>query len=243
MRADFHIHTVLSPCGDIEMSPLAIINKAKEKSLDIIGITDHNSTLMATILKRVGEREGVYVLCGAEVTTREEVHVLAFVDGQSALSLLQEYLNRYLIKVPNNPEVFGYQLVVNESEEVLYQEENLLIGAIEQSLDQVEQFVHSLGGIFIPAHIDKNSNSVLSQLGFLPPDLNANALEFSARCDVRSFLKNHAYLAHNSFISSSDAHYVEDIGRCCTFLDIENVSFEAIKEAIKKCGVENLIYS
>lgn len=243
MRADLHIHTVLSPCADIEMSPVVIINKAKEKSLDIIGITDHNSTLMAPIIKEIGEREGVYVLCGAEVTTIEEVHVLAFVEGSNALSLLQDYLNKYLIKVPNNVDVFGYQLVVNEAEEVLYQEENLLIGAIEQSLDQVEEFVHSLGGIFIPAHIDKNSNSLLSQLGFLPFGLNVDALELSARCVPETFIADNSYLARNNFICSSDAHYIEDIGKCSTLLNIDTLSFVAIKEAIKRCGVGDLIYN
>lgn len=241
MRADLHIHTVLSPCGDIEMSPLAIINKAKEMSLDIIGVTDHNSTLMAPIIKEIGDREGVYVVCGAEVTTIEEVHVLAFVDGKEALSKLQEYLNRYLIKVPNNPDIFGYQLVVNEREEVVFQEENLLIGAIEQSVGEVERFVRSLGGIFIPAHIDKASNSLLSQLGFLPPDLSVDALELSARCNCDSFIKNNAYLDGNSFICSSDAHYVHDIGKCSTFLEMNQISFECIREAIKQCGIDNLI--
>lgn len=243
MRADLHIHTVLSPCGDIEMSPVAIINKAKEKSLNIIGITDHNSTLMAPIIKQVGDRDGVYVLCGAEITTQEEVHVLAFVDGLEALSLLQAYLAKHLIRVRNNPDIFGYQLVVNEKEEVLYQEKNLLIGSINQSIDQVSEFVHSLNGIFIPAHIDKKANSLLSQLGFLPPGLNAHALELSARCIPESFLTKNSYLSKSSFICSSDAHYIEDIARCFTLLDIEQISFEAIKRAIQKSGINNLFFS
>lgn len=243
MKADLHIHTVLSPCGDIEMSPVAIINKAKEKALDIIGITDHNSTLMAPIIKEIGEREGVYVLCGAEITTREEVHVLAFVDGKNALSLLQEYLYRYLVKVPNNIEVFGYQLVVNKEEEVIFEEENLLIGAIDQSIEEVEEFIHSLGGIFIPAHIDKRANSLLSQLGFLPPDLNTDALELSANCVPEVFLTKNSYLTFNNFICSSDAHYIDDVGKCFTFLDIEHISFKTIKEAIKSSAISNLILS
>ncbi len=242
MRADLHIHTVLSPCGDIEMSPVAIINKAKEKLLDIIGITDHNSTLMAPIIKEIGERNGLFVLCGAEITTREEVHALAFVDGNNNLSLLQEYLNRYLFKIPNNPDVFGYQLVVNENEEVVYQEENLLIGAIDQSIDEVEQFVHSLGGIFIPAHIDKKANSLLSQLGFLPADLNVDALELSARSVPQEFIGKNSYLSNRNFICSSDAHYIDDIGKCYTMLDIKNISFNSIKESINRCGIGNLIY-
>ena len=69
-RADMHIHSVLSPCGDIEMSPSAIVAKAKEKGLDIIGLTDHNSTLNADVTRRLGEKAGLHVLMGAEVTTK-----------------------------------------------------------------------------------------------------------------------------------------------------------------------------
>jgi len=233
-KADLHIHTTLSPCGDIEMTPLAIISKAKERDLNIIGITDHNSTLQAREIKRVGEREGVFVLCGAEVTTREEVHVVVLVDGDENLDSLQDYLDQYLIKMPNNPEIFGYQLVVNEQESVLYQEENLLIGSIDRSIEELEEFVHSIGGIFIPAHIDKQQNSIISQLGFVPKHLVADALELSFRSNHDDFIKMNPYLKGYTFISSSDAHYPEEIGRTYTNLNLDELSFEKIKLALKK---------
>ena len=233
-KADLHIHTTLSPCGDIEMTPLAIISKAKERDLNIIGITDHNSTLQAREIKRVGEREGVFVLCGAEVTTREEVHVVVLVDGDENLDSLQNFLDQYLIKMPNNPEIFGYQLVVNEQESVLYQEENLLIGSIDRSIEELEEFVHSIGGIFIPAHIDKQQNSIISQLGFVPKHLVTDALELSFRTNHDDFIKMNPYLKGYTFISSSDAHYPEEIGRTYTNLNLDELSFENIKLALKK---------
>ncbi|MDP3452122.1 MAG: PHP domain-containing protein [Bacteroidales bacterium] len=232
MKCDLHIHTTLSPCGDIEMTPLNIIAKAKERGLDIIGITDHNSTLQSRYIREVGEREGIYVMCGAEITTKEEVHVLAFVDGEEALERLQEFLDKSLVRIPNNPDIFGYQLVVNQNEEVLYQEDSLLIGVTDKSIEEVEQFVHSLGGIFIPAHIDKQQNSVLSQLGFMPPSLSADALELSSNCTIDAFITQNSYLSKRAFIQSSDAHYTDDIGKCYTRLDIMEKTFSAVKSAL-----------
>ncbi|MDL2230297.1 PHP domain-containing protein [Alistipes sp. OttesenSCG-928-L06] len=232
VKADLHTHTVLSPCGDIEMTPAFLVRRARELGIGILGVTDHNSTRQCAETRRIGEREGVFVLCGAEITTREEVHVLAFVDGDEKLAVLQRFLDENLPPVANDPEVFGYQLVVNEQEEVLHEEETLLISALDKSLDEVGAFVRSLNGIFIPAHIDKARDSLLSQLGFVPPDLQANALEVSHRCDLTALLAAHPYLSRHPFVRSSDAHYPEEIGRATTELNIETPSFQAIKEAL-----------
>ncbi len=232
IKADLHVHTVLSPCGDIEMTPAFIIAKAKESGLGIIGITDHNSTLQCAEIKRIGDKEGVFVLCGAEITTKEEVHVLAFVDGKENLERLQGYLTEHLPRIPNNVGFFGYQLVVNEKEEILKEEEYLLISAIDQSIEQIEEFVHSLGGIFIPAHIDKRQNSVLSQLGFIPPGLKIDAIELTKHADIDTFTSKNNYLKKYCIIKSSDAHFPGDFGEVCTELNIEVPSFSAIKELL-----------
>jgi len=234
IKADLHIHTVLSPCGDIEMTPAFIVAKAKEKGLGVIGITDHNSTLQCLEIKRIGEREGVFVMCGAEITTKEEVHVLAFVEGKKNLELLQDYLTLHIPKINNNVEVFGYQLVVNENEEIMREEQYLLISALDETIEQVEKFVHSLDGIFIPAHIDKRQNSVISQLGFLPPGLKVDALELTKFTDENKFILQNSYLKKYNFIKSSDAHIPGDFGEIYTELNIESPSFSAIKAALTK---------
>jgi len=231
-RADLHIHTVLSPCGDIEMTPQHIIAAAKAQNLQIIGITDHNSTLQCAELKKVGDREGVFVLCGCEVNTREEVHCLAFFETPEKLAEFQLFLDSRLPSIPNNPDKFGYQLVINEAEEVLQEVDFLLINALSAGIEEVEAEVHRLNGIFIPAHVDKMQNSVLSQLGFLPPDLKVDALELSKRTTVTDFLAKNNYLSRYPFIQSSDAHIVEDIGKAYTVLDLDHVDFLSIKNAL-----------
>lgn len=240
LKADLHIHTLLSPCGDLEMTPVKIVKMAKDKGLDIIGVTDHNSTLMAREVQKVASRDGIIVLCGAEITTREEVHVVAFVENGQKLASLQEFLEDKITRVQNNPDIFGYQPVVDENEQVLYMVDNLLISAVDASVDEVSDFVFSLGGIFIPAHIDKGANSLMSQLGFVPPFLKADALELSFGCDVGSFLEdNISFLKGRSFITSSDAHYLEDVGRCYTQLDMDLFSFEGLRNALNNSTIDD----
>lgn len=217
------------------MSPLNIVMAAKQKGLDIIGITDHNSTRQCAEVRRIGGREGVYVLCGAEITTREEVHVLAFAKWGEPLEQLQQFIDETLPAIPNRPEFFGYQLVVDEDEQVTYEEERLLISATERTLEQVEEFLDSIGGIFIPAHIDKQRDSLISQLGFVPPHLSYDALEISPHCRLERLLEEHSYLSGRPLIRSSDAHYIGDVGRTPQKLDLEegSINFDAIKKSLQ----------
>jgi hypothetical protein len=232
-RADLHTHTVLSPCGDLEMSPVNIVKKAKERGIDILGITDHNSTLHAPLIKELAGREGIMVLMGAEVTTKEEVHCLCFFEDEEKLSEFQKYLDQYLPKIPNDENKFGYQVVVNEKEEIVDEIECLLISGLNQSIEQIERKVHDLEGLFIPAHINKMINSIISQLGFLPPDLNVDALELSHHITKEEFLKKNKYLSKYNFIKSSDAHYVDNIGNVWTNFFMEELNFIEVKRALR----------
>ncbi len=226
------MHTVLSPCGDLEMSPVNIIREAKAKGLDIVGITDHNSTRQAPIVRNYGRKEGIYVLTGVEINTREEIHCLAFFENDLLLAEFQAYLDAHLPDIANNPDRFGYQVVVDTDDNILYEEPKLLISGINQAIHEVEQTVHRLNGIFIPAHIDKPVFSIVSQLYFMPDNLQVDALELSSHTDKESFTKKRADLKNYCYIRSSDAHYVEDIGKVCTILDINNLTFSEIKRIL-----------
>lgn len=234
IRADLHIHTVLSPCGDLEMSPANIIHIARQKGLGIIGITDHNSTRQAPIIRDWGKEQGIFVLTGAEVTTKEEVHCLAFFSNDEELSEFQHYLDDHLPTILNNPDKFGDQVVANIHDEIIYQEEKLLISALDQNIGEIEKKVRQLNGIFIPAHIDKQRFSLLSQLGFIPTGLHYDALELCANTNPGTFISIHPELYLSPFIQSSDAHYPEDIGKVFTLLSPEEISFESIRLSIQK---------
>ncbi|MDP4289825.1 MAG: PHP domain-containing protein [Bacteroidota bacterium] len=231
-KGDLHIHTVLSPCGDLEMSPSNIIHIAKSKQLDLIGITDHNTTRQCKIVRQIGQREGIFVLCGVEVTTKEEAHCLAFFETLEALEAFQVYLDAHLPEVKNDPDLFGYQVVVDEDDNILYEEERSLLSAIDQSIEKIEQMTHSLNGIFIPAHVNKGKNSIISQLGFVPDDLKADALELSKHIGREKFINKNKYLKNNVFIRSSDAHLPELIGETTTLFVMENLNFEEIRKAL-----------
>ncbi|MGM0529733.1 MAG: PHP domain-containing protein [Bacteroidota bacterium] len=231
-RADLHIHTVLSPCGSLEMSPGHIISRAKEKGLDILGITDHNSTRQCKVMKQVGAREGIHILCGVEINTREEVHCLAFFEHAGSLEAFEKLIDNHLPDVRNDPEKFGYQAVVDENEQILDQPEKLLINAIDLSIEAVENKVHEMGGIFIPAHIDRVRNGIIAQLGFIPGALHCDALEISPFTDHKSILAEYDYLEKYMFVQGSDAHYPEDIGKGYTLFSLENAEFAEIKMAL-----------
>jgi PHP family Zn ribbon phosphoesterase len=231
-RADLHIHTVLSPCGDLEMSPANIVAKARETGLDIIGITDHNSTRHCKLIRSLAEPEGIFVLMGAEITTREEVHCLTFFENDDQLSEFQVYLEKHLPHIPNNIERFGYQVVVDKDEQIIDEIEFLLISALDQSIEQVEQKVHSLGGIFIPAHIDRPSYSIISQLGFIPADLLIDGIEISAKCKVQAVVPLLGTQSERTIIKNSDAHYLENIGRTFSTFEMEHRTFNEIIKAL-----------
>ncbi|MFZ4522828.1 MAG: PHP domain-containing protein [Bacteroidales bacterium] len=233
-RADLHIHTLLSPCGDLEMSPDVIIARSKEMLLDIIGITDHNCTRQCGVVRKLGNLKGIKVLCGAEVTTKEEVHCLAFFETEEQLVDFQKFLDDNLPYIANDTKRFGYQVVVDEENNIVYTEERLLLSALTQSIDQVEAKVHSLNGLFIPAHIDKKRFGLLEQLGFLPADLQTDALELSPFANPGEFILKNQYLKNHTFISGSDAHYPHQIGNRITVLEMENSGFEDIRKVLLK---------
>ena len=231
-RADLHIHTVLSPCGDLEMSPDAIIAKAKEMKLDIIGITDHNSTRQCRVISQLGALSGISVLSGAEVTTKEEVHCLAFFETDEQLNDFQKFLDENLPDIRNDVRRFGHQVAVDAENNIVFTEERLLISALNQSIEQVGKKVHSLDGLFIPAHIDKRRFGVLEQLGFLPPDLQVDALEISPFVKKDEFIKQHPVLGNYTFVSGSDAHYPGQVGKRVTVFEMENAGFAELRKTL-----------
>lgn len=235
-KADLHIHTVLSPCGSLEMSPVNIVNEAARKEIDIIGITDHNATHHASLIKRLAADAGIFTLMGAEITSIEEVHCLAYFDADEILVRFQQFIDEHIQKVPNDPEKFGHQLIVDEQENIQDQIDWLLINATNLSIDQIETKVHELGGIFIPAHIDRSAFSLISQLGFVPPDLKADAFEISKYGKVQNILNKFPYLQGKAFITGSDAHFLRDIGNPYTEIKIKSPDFGEIRKAI--LGIE-----
>ncbi len=234
--ADLHIHTLLSPCGSLEMSPATIVEIARARNIDIIGIADHNSTRHGPLVSKLAAEKNIFVLCGAEVTTKEEVHCLAFFKNFESLSRFQVYLDAHLPSIKNNPKYFGHQVVVDQDEMIVEEVERLLISAISQNIHQVEEKVHELEGLFIPAHIDRHKNSLMSQLGFAPAGLIADAFEITPFSTPQSLGRALKGASTQTFIRCSDAHQPKDIGSSTTTFEMEEISFDEISMALKNSG-------
>lgn len=227
------MHTLLSPCGDLGMSPANIVSEAAEKGIDIIGITDHNSTHHAGLIKKIAAPKGIFTLMGAEVTTIEEVHCLTFFEDTDTLKKFQEFLDEKLPDIKNEPLYFGDQVVIDENENIIFSEPRLLTSAIDCSIDDLEKIVHNLGGLFIPAHIDRMKNSIYSQLGFLPEGLKADAIEISRRSTPASEMKRHPELQGFTLVTNSDSHFPGYIGSAYTVFRMEEPTFDEIRLALR----------
>ncbi len=211
---------------------MEIVERALSKGLDIIGITDHNSTLQCKEVVRLAVKKGLAVLCGAEVTSKEEVHCLTFFENFEKLEIFQHYLDQHLPDIPNDIEMFGHQVWVDEDENILGEENRLLISAIDQSIDEVEAKVRSLDGLFIPAHIDRRRFSLYSQLGFMPFDLKPDAVGMTFRADLDKMIKMHPELKELTILRSSDAHFPDAIGEHYTVFEMEECSFQEVRMAL-----------
>jgi len=233
-RTDLHIHTVLSPCGDLEMSPSNIVSLAINHGLDIIGITDHNSTKQCELVWKLGQNSGLTVIPGCEMTTREEVHCLGLFEDFDALRLFQNYLDRHLVFIQNNPVLFGYQLVVDEDEIIRDEINNYLGASLDVSIEEMEKKVHELSGIFIPAHIDRPRNSLFSQLGFFPPGLNVDALQISKSADEIFIRKKFRINQEITLVKFSDSHFPGDLGKTYTIFEMKEPTFGEIRKALLK---------
>lgn len=211
-RADLHIHTCLSPCGSLEMSPAVIVETALARGLDIIAVTDHNTTLQCPEIQKLGAEAGLTVLAGAEVCTREEAHCLALFGNEEARLAFQQYLEKHLPPVPNDPERFGDQVWVNRNDEIMGEFPYLLLSALNQNVNQVAAYVKALGGLFVAAHVERPSFSLISQLGFIDPTLPLDAIEYADASRFARLLSQQKYLSNYTSYPASDAHYPEQIG-------------------------------
>ena len=231
-RADLHIHTILSPCTELtEMSPHSIVERARQVGLDLIAICDHNSCENVIPTRKISLDAGLAVLAGIEITSKEEVHTLGLFDSEDEAFKVQEIVYSNL-PGENDEDTFGYQVIVNEKDEVLAFNKKLLIGATTLTLEKVVELIHSFNGLAVAAHVDREGFSIIGQLGFIPPGLPLDALELSPRTSVEEAESRFPQCKDCPLITSSDAHYLDDIGKVSTTFLMEEVSVKEMKLAL-----------
>jgi len=221
-KADLHIHSCLSPCAGLDMSPRNIVERSVSKGLDIIAVCDHNSAENAEAAIRASAGYELRVLPGLEINTIEEVHVLAiFEEARKALHM-QEIIYGYLMGGVN-PGLFGEQVVADEFDKVKGFNRRMLISAVQLGIHEIVERVHQLGGLCIASHVDRSGYGIISHLGFIPPDLGLDGLEISRLTDRESAGKNFPGIERFPVMTFSDAHNLDDIGIYYNEIDIEQL--------------------
>ena len=206
---DLHIHSAISPCADNDMTPNNIVNMAVLCGLDIIAITDHNSIGNVKAAMKVAEELPVTVVPGMELQTVEEAHFVCLFPTLSIAEQFDEWLMPYKSKISNRPEIFGDQLYLDENDEIIKHEESLLVAAASCSIYDAAPKVREFGGVIIPAHVDKSSFSIISNLGTVPDDLGFTYVEISKNVTKEEALLTYPYLEKYGIITSSDSHYLD----------------------------------
>lgn len=229
-KADLHIHTALSSFADPDLTPGAIVQRAKELKLGLIGITDYNSTRQALAVKKVAAEAGIAVLCGAEVISSENIHALVYFEKEEELHSFQKFLDKVLPPQPNDTAVNGYQIIFDEYDEIVESENNLLFTPLNCKLSEISAITAELNGIMIAAHVDKSA-SILSEFGCIPDNIKLNALEL-AKTDFDKFLAANSHLKYYAFTRGSAAKRVSDIGNGNTIFNLPKINFQSLKSVL-----------
>lgn len=218
------------------MTPANIVGMAVVNGLELIAVTDHNSCRNCKAVLHWAEHYGILAVPGMELTTEEEVHVVCIFPNLEKAMDFDAYVYSKLNLFPNKEAIFGPQLLCDDQDEVIGHEENLLIQSTRISFDKVFELVDQYDGVMIPAHIDKNSHSLLYNLGFIPVDSRFTTVEIKDEAKVEALKEQHPYLRNCRILHDSDAHFLKDIHEPKYFLDVEEKTAEAVIKALRERG-------
>lgn len=209
--ADLHVHSLLSPCAEIEMTPRHIVKRASENGINLVAITDHNVSGNVKAAIVAGQSYGVTVWPGVEVESKEGGHIVVIFDSLRKLKSFQDVLDENMTELKNNPDKFGGQFVVDEEDEFVREEERFLLAPVNIAADDIAALADELGGVAIVAHIDKPAYSLLNYLGFIAPGSGFVAAEVSRNSLLElADKKMHRLVGGLTYITNSDAHRMDE---------------------------------
>ena len=231
LLCDWHVHSCLSPCGSLDMSPDDIAAAAAARGLNSVALTDHNNAHNVPAFAEVCRRRGLHALYGMEITTAEEIHCLALFGDPDAAVAAGAEIEARLPPFRNIPEKLGDQPVVDVEGNILYFVDVYLGNATDLTFTELPRWVDERGGLFVPAHIDRDAFSVLSALGELPPESGPilECTRFGLARMAERYGGGRALLCH------SDAHQLDAIGAAHTRISLADgcdATLAAIRDAI-----------
>ncbi|MDR3565324.1 MAG: PHP domain-containing protein [Negativicutes bacterium] len=232
--ADLHVHSLLSPCAAVEMTPRNIVWHAAQHGIDIVAITDHNACDNVQAAMVAAKGSNVTILPAMEVETKEEIHLIILFEKMRQLREWEGIVKSHMSGRLNNADKFGGQFVVDAEDNLIAVKEEMLLTSLTLGLSEIAARAAAAGGLCIASHIDRPVYSVLSQLGFIPPGIDLAALEISPRTNRQDIVRKMPALAAWPIVTSSDAHTIEDfIGGPKTVFNMEEPTLAEIRQALR----------
>ena len=223
---DFHLHSCLSPCGDDDNTPNNIAGMASLCGLNIIALTDHNTCKNCPAFYEAARRYGIIPIAGMELTTAEDIHVVCLFEELENAMAFDSEIDKRRIKIENRTDIFGNQYILDGEDNIIGEEKYLLPNATTVSLEEVPELVKSFGGISYPAHIDRQSNGIISVLGAFPETPSFDVIEINQKEKVDEYVKKYQ-LEDKKVIISSDAHYLTDMRDKENYFDIDDEPYSS----------------
>jgi hypothetical protein len=193
------------------MIPPLIVRAALARGIGVLAITDHNASANVAAVQAAAQGTGLVVLPGMELQTREDVHLLCLFDTLGQMAQWQAQVDAALPDTPNNADFFGEQFVVDAAGEFVRREPRRLLTAADIALAEAVRAVQALGGLALPAHVDRVAFGLLPTLGFVPPDVPFAALEISRHLTLAQAREKFPQLHQYPLLQNGDAHVLQDL--------------------------------
>lgn len=226
---DLHIHSCLSPCAEDDMTPANIAGMGALCGLNIMALTDHNTTGNLPAFFSACKRHGIIPVGGMELTTAEEIHIICLFETLENALAFGEEVKKHLPPIKNRADIFGNQLFMDDEDNVLGEEPILLLTASDLDLDSAVKLARSFGGAAYPAHVDRDSNGIIAILGDIPPDEGFTACEFNDSANAETYPQRYPIINGLSVLSCSDAHRLWEISEAENFLNLDDEPYSSAK--------------
>lgn len=225
---DLHVHSCLSPCGDDDSTPNNIAGMATLCGLNIVALTDHNTTKNCPAFFAAAKKYGIIPIAGMELTTSEDIHVVCLFETLEDATSFDRYVSSARPLIENRSDIFGKQQILDSEDEIIGEEKYLLINATDISIEDVCSLVREYNGVCYPAHIDRESNGMIAILGDIPPDSEFFYYELHSGERISEFSEKYG-ISPDRFIVSSDAHYLTDMRDKDHYFELDDEPYSSAK--------------
>lgn len=224
---DLHIHSCLSPCADDDMTPNNIAGMGVLAGLNVMALTDHNSCKNCPAFYKAARANGIIPIAGMELTTAEDIHAVCLFETLQGAMAFDEYVSAHRMKIPNNTEIFGEQLIMGENDEPIGAEEWYLHPASDISIEDGPAVTAKFGGVCYPAHVDRETNGIIATLGDFPPIKGVTCAEFYNSEKQAEYFAKYPLLKEKRIVVSSDAHNLWSIRDKAAYFEIADEPYSS----------------